>query len=381
MSAPSVSKIEELDSIRGIAALLVVLYHMPAWNPLLHGIRAIHNSYYMVDLFFVLSGYVMQLNYGNRLRTAGDLARFQVLRLGRLYPVHLLFLVVALLTATSGWLASSVFGLEIPNGTAFKGTTVGTFVQQLLLVQSLGFSRIEHPLNLPSWSISVEFYTYLVFGLLCLIPFLRARLATFVVLAAGSLVCLAMGVEFVGSFSEILQCFAGYFLGCLVAVLVARYPGICPRGSALVAILLMVLFLCLKTDPRFDIAIFFLSALIVLALVASPDGIVKAVLRHRSFKFLGLISYSIYMSHTFVLWCCNQFVRVVLKIPEAAVDGISTPQLSLWGALAWYGIAVAGTIVLSAITFKYIEDPWRLRCRDFVRNYMSRRASVAAERA
>src|ERR1044071_342255 len=133
MTTVSVSKIEELDSIRGIAALLVVLYHMPVWNPWLHGVPAIHNSYYMVDLFFVLSGFVMNLNYGDRLKNGGDLARFQMVRLGRLFPVHLLFLVLALMAAMSGHVAASVFGLDTPNGSAMEDTTANTFIQQLLM--------------------------------------------------------------------------------------------------------------------------------------------------------------------------------------------------------------------------------------------------------
>ena len=84
MSKESSGKIEELESIRGLAALLVVLFHMPAWNMSLHEMRFIQDSYYMVDLFFVLSGFVMNLNYGDRLHNGRDLARFQFLRLGRL---------------------------------------------------------------------------------------------------------------------------------------------------------------------------------------------------------------------------------------------------------------------------------------------------------
>jgi peptidoglycan/LPS O-acetylase OafA/YrhL len=368
----AVSKIEELDSIRGIAAVLVVLYHIPLWTPWLHGIQAIKNSFYMVDVFFVLSGFVMNLNYGDRLRDGKDLARFQVLRLGRVYPVHVLFLFVALGTATAAWLASIFFGLSVPNGGAFKDNTVGTFVQQLLMVHALGFTHIDQPFNLPSWSISVEFYTYLVFGVVCLISWVRARLSMFALLAGGSLLCLAMGDAFVGNFSQILQCFAGYFVGCLLAALVATFPRICPRGSTLVALLLMALFLCLKTAPGFDVTIFLVSALLVLAIVASPDDGIKAILRHRWLKFLGLISYSIYMSHTFVLWSCNQFLRVVLKRPEAVYGGISTPQLSWWGGMAWSLFALAATIALSTLVFRYVEDPWRLKVKDFVRNYMPR---------
>jgi len=85
-----------------------------------------------------------------------------------------------------------------------------------------------------------------------------------------------------------------------------------------------------------------------------------AAQNHSSLKFLGRVSYSIYMSHIFVLWICNQTVRVVLHRPEAMVDGISTPQLSLLGAVFWYAIALAGTILLSTWVFRYVEEPCRL---------------------
>jgi peptidoglycan/LPS O-acetylase OafA/YrhL len=371
MSAQPTAKIEELESIRGIAALLVVLFHMPMWNAQLHGVRFVLNSYYMVDLFFVLSGFVMNLNYGAQLLSGRDLARFQFLRLGRLYPVHLLFLLLAVLTAAASWIAATAFGLKIPGGSAFKGATFASFTEQLLLVHSLGFFQIAHPFNLPSWSISVEFYTYLLFGLLCLISHYALRLSTFVALSGAALVLLSFGGDVIGHFSEILQCLAGYFLGCLVASYSARHRRALPRGSTFVALAAMTVFLCLRTDPHFTVAIFFLSALLIVAVVCSGDDAMKRLLGHRSLKFLGLVSYSIYMSHIFVLWVCNQFVRVVLRRPEAIVDGISTPQLSLLGGLLWYAIAIAGTILLSAWVFKYVEDPFRLKSKQFARRYLT----------
>ena len=371
MSAQPAGKIEELESIRGIAALLVVLFHMPAWNARLQDIRFIHNGYYMVDLFFVLSGFVMNLNYGDRLHSVRDLARFQFLRLGRLYPMHLLFLLLAVLTAASSWIAAAAFGLNIPNGSAFKDATFAAFTEQLLLIHSLGFFKIAHPFNLPSWSISVEFYTYLVFGIMCLISQYVLRLSAFVALSGAALVLLSFGGENIGNFSAILQCLAGYFMGCLVASFAARRPRALPRGSTFAALAAMTLFLCTRKDPQFDIAILFLSAALIAAVVCSRDDLAKGVLRHKSLKFLGLISYSIYMSHSFVLWVCNQFVRVVLRRPEAIAEGISTPQLSLFGAFLWHGIAIAGTILVSALVFKYIEDPFRLRSKEFARRFMT----------
>jgi peptidoglycan/LPS O-acetylase OafA/YrhL len=370
MSAQPAGKIEELESIRGLAALLVVLFHMPTWNARVHEMRFIHNGYYMVDLFFVLSGFVMNLNYGDRLHSARDLVRFQFLRLGRLYPVHLLFLLVAVLTATSSWIATTAFGLNIPSGSAFKGATVGSFTEQLLLIHSLGVFRIAHPFNLPSWSISVEFYTYLVFGVMCLISYRALRLAVFIALSSAAMTLLAFGGESIANFSEILQCLGGYFLGCLVALFAARFPQALPRGCTLAALAAMTLFLCTRKVPQFDIAIFFLSALLIAAVTCSGDDFTKALLRHDAPKFLGLISYSIYMSHIFVLWVCNQFLRVVLHRPEGIADGISTPQLSVLSALLCEGIAVAGTILVSTQVFKYVENPCRLKSKELARRFM-----------
>jgi peptidoglycan/LPS O-acetylase OafA/YrhL len=144
-----------------------------------------------------------------------------------------------------------------------------------------------------------------------------------------------------------------------------------PRGSTFAALAAMTVFLCTRTAPQFDIAIFFLSALLIVAVVCSGDDYAKGMLRHRSLKFLGLISYSIYMSHAFVLWVCNQFVRVVLRRPEAMAEGISTPQLSLFGAVLWSAIAVGGTILLSFLVFKYVEDPFRLKSKEFARRFMT----------
>ncbi len=84
-------KIEELESIRGLAALLIVFHHIPKWNPILDT-KIINNGYLMVELFFVLSGFVIFSAYANKIGDKRDLLRFQFLRFGRLYPVHLLFL-------------------------------------------------------------------------------------------------------------------------------------------------------------------------------------------------------------------------------------------------------------------------------------------------
>jgi peptidoglycan/LPS O-acetylase OafA/YrhL len=101
-------KIEELESLRGLAAFLIVLHHMPHWNSILDIIRLVKNGYLMVEFFFVLSGFVIFNAYSEKINTKKDIVRFQFLRFGRLWPVHILFLIVFLGIETARY----IFGVQ-----------------------------------------------------------------------------------------------------------------------------------------------------------------------------------------------------------------------------------------------------------------------------
>ena len=104
IGAPHLAKINELESLRGLAALLVVFFHVPKWNSFLN-VGIINNGYLMVELFFVLSGFVIFNAYSNNIKSKRDLMRFQFLRFGRLYPVHILFLLILLLIEVAKYFA------------------------------------------------------------------------------------------------------------------------------------------------------------------------------------------------------------------------------------------------------------------------------------
>lgn len=158
------TKIEELESIRGLAALLVVFFHIPKWNTLLD-IGIINNGYLMVELFFVLSGYVIYTAYAHKIINRNDLFRFQFLRFGRLYPVHFVFLVAFIFIEIAKYIAQSKLGITSPNTQPFRENNLTAIIQQLFLVQAIGPTHNTTTFNGPAWSISVEFYTYLVFGM------------------------------------------------------------------------------------------------------------------------------------------------------------------------------------------------------------------------
>src|ERR1700722_20952622 len=84
-----------LESMRGVAALTVALYHTGWTNPV-SDLPFVRNGYLMVDFFFVLSGFVICHSYGGKIESFQSFSRFIWLRLGRLYPLHVALLFVFL---------------------------------------------------------------------------------------------------------------------------------------------------------------------------------------------------------------------------------------------------------------------------------------------
>ncbi|HKB55248.1 MAG TPA: acyltransferase, partial [Ramlibacter sp.] len=136
MAAPrtTANHFEALDGWRGLCACLVVLFHFHGYSPI-YSAGLIRDSYLFVDFFFVLSGFVIAWNYQTRLHSWRDVRQFLVLRVGRLYPLHIFVLFVFL-----GWETTKLLmGHASPNGSAaFTGETQpGTVLSNVFLVQSL----------------------------------------------------------------------------------------------------------------------------------------------------------------------------------------------------------------------------------------------------
>ncbi len=91
LPTPATGRFEALDGWRGVCACLVVLFHVHGYSPI-YSWSLVRNSYLFVDFFFVLSGFVISWNYGARLDSWSGVKRFLVLRLGRVYPLHVFML-------------------------------------------------------------------------------------------------------------------------------------------------------------------------------------------------------------------------------------------------------------------------------------------------
>jgi peptidoglycan/LPS O-acetylase OafA/YrhL len=367
-------KIQELESIRGLAAMLVVFYHTPRWNPLCN-IGIINNGYIMVDLFFVLSGFVIYKAYAEKINSKSDLCRFQFLRFGRLYPVHITLLFVFLAIEVAKYAAKLKYGVVSPNSRPFEYNNLAAFVENLFLLTAV-IPNNWVSFDYPAWSISAEFYTYLVFGLIVLY-WRKAKAGVFGALAAVSLVMVTTNVTF--GMEPMLRCFAGFWLGAVTGRIIEKSQAKIPDAFAIGIFAALILFLQFKTPHHGDSWVYFLTAALIIALVLAERRILNQALNHKILTWLGTISYSIYMTHAAVGWGINQVIRVILRYPEAVqADGRSTPQLTGVETVIAYAAMVACVLAFSQLVYSFIEEPLRKKSRRYAARCFAPPEAVAS---
>jgi peptidoglycan/LPS O-acetylase OafA/YrhL len=156
---PYPDDIRPLTGLRFIAAFWLLLYFF--WDRFGLGARdlvgLVHAGSYGVDLFFILSGFILAHVYGRQIETKQFSWRgFIWARLARIYPLHLF----CLLIMVSLWAVAKGAGAQLPQG-AFE---VSQIPAHLFLVQAWGVVGSDG-WNFPSWSISAEWFAYLIFPL------------------------------------------------------------------------------------------------------------------------------------------------------------------------------------------------------------------------
>ncbi len=362
MSPKSVN-IVGLTSLRGIAAMGIVFHHFiatvfPDLHSFLPGL-AISKLYLFVDLFFILSGFVLSHVYCQRFSrglTGVVYKEFMLARFARIYPLHLFMLLVFLaFQLVYLTVLANANNPELIQELGFgHRRTFLSFLSNLFLLQ--GFPAAGY-WNEPSWSISAEWFTYF------LVPFLvvfvhgvnRARkilvfILGLIVIIAIELIKGDLGMWW-GGWPLMIRCLAEASMGI---VLYQLYLGGVARffdgRSVTIIFLASVLSMALPIPHVITVLLFVLLVLAVTQLnEASSHWLV-----HRGLVYLGVISYSIYMIH----W----FVRQLILEPSIWFLG-SKPGglLSIAEESAVVLAAVFLVIALSHFCYYQIEMPWRAR--------------------
>ncbi|HMH17901.1 MAG TPA: acyltransferase [Burkholderiales bacterium] len=375
-----------LDSWRGLAACLVALFHFEAYSHL-YDVPFLRNSWLFVDFFFVLSGFVIAANYQQRLLDGFGVGRFLILRLGRLYPLHFVMLMLfvgsellkllrRMLIPAALWSINPIAPFSTPQ------QAPDTILANLLLVQSLHLYDFL-TWNIPSWSISTEFYTYIVF-VLCLVGFRKhAWIALLFAMIGGPVLIATLSEHNMHTESDwgIVRCIYGFAAGVLSWSLYEKWNKRLRKwlsGSVAEwgAFGLVVAFVSMADATVVSIAAPYVFGLVVLVF-AFEAGTASSILRLRPLVFLGTLSYSIYMTHVFVgekLFNAGSVLahlRHVEPFTHREINGQDTYFLGtqLWHGDIAYPVYLALIIAMSYFTYRWIEKP----AREWVRSRVQRR--------
>ena len=294
-----------LDGLRGLGAVMGVLFHLSENNLLPH-YSFLKNSHLFVLVFFVISGVVISSSSSHTPNFS--FAKFILRRFARIWPVHAVILFAMMSFHIFLWGKSGLEAREY-----FIGDhALNSFFLSLLLIQSMGvYDAVVW--NGPSWSISVEFYTYVLFAL-----FITFFQKYFRILSISMWIASVVLVYSYGGLSNLpytlifFYCTLGFFSGVLLFDFSPqdRAPGseafINTRQLAAFAILLI----CLQFYHLSPIIIapFLFATTAIIADISSNSGILSAIFSARPFYFLGRISYSLYIAHIPLL---NIFTRTM----------------------------------------------------------------------
>jgi peptidoglycan/LPS O-acetylase OafA/YrhL len=346
--------IKSLEGLRGAAAVVVVLHHMCYAPP----DRLFINGYLAVDLFFVLSGFIICRAYADELTNGEAIGAFVLRRFGRLWPVYAITGVIAVVAS---------IGFHRP--ALSDAFAIVSLTQGLGLFDPSGVGGV-------SWSASDEFYVYLLFSTICFTFRRRSRIAVFLALSFFGYVaavdaslghaCLQRGGclgSLIGSYGW-ARCIVGFCIGALLCEFRGRTSALANSKAAQLIAFAAMLSLLLFADelPGTAFAAPLAFALLV-ATLADDKGPIASLFQSRPAQYLGKISYPLYLSHGAMF---PPFIYVTWGLP-------------LSGRIIPYGTFLFWAFASAHFLNKYVEILCRDRFNEWAR--IMRSSSKVARKA
>jgi peptidoglycan/LPS O-acetylase OafA/YrhL len=385
-------EIKALSGLRIVAALWVVLFHFRpllqmASPPLYDSLKPVLDCGAQgVDLFFILSGFVLTWNYLDRMGESWSTKatlHFLWLRLARVWPLYLVTMHLAAL-----WIIFTLNVGDFPSPEAGQLTAI-SYLRQLAMVQ-LWFQPFFDGSSWdgPAWSISAEWLAYLLFGLLVLVIHridraTRAKGLLLLALAASLppiVLLVASGGQFYTPWSWLPRIVLQFTAGALACAAVRkltlsdrarRHAG--HAALALVGVIVGVLYL-VDAHPlgtvRDDFGLVDVLFMPLVVTLAIGVGTLPALLSTRLMVYGGQVSFGLYMVHELVhtawLWIMAQYH--VTMVP------------SINAKLVFVGLIVVA-VALGVVLFHVVEEPARIWMRRMVGERRLPVTETHAERA
>jgi peptidoglycan/LPS O-acetylase OafA/YrhL len=361
-----------LTSLRGIAALLVVLFHIrfyladSAFARTL--IPILSHGYLAVDFFLVLSGFIMAYKYHEHFREGvrAHSLDFLAKRIARIFPLHA-FVMLA-------YIAIPV--MLVATGREFDVAQFGIyeFVCKFLLVDLWTFDQVSwKSWNVPSWTISAEFFAYLLFPL-AMFGFQRLGKYVVPIILVGACLLLALGYQARGCANlgecighmGLIRCVIEFALGIGVYLARRGTSEIPARAFAIGTTVALAGYIALALSPIPNYWYVPVSFAVLLYGLLGFASVVHRVLETRPLVFLGDISYSVYLTHVLI-------AEVMFRVFVAPGATTASP-----GLIAAYVLVV---LAFSTMTYRLVEKPSRRRVYELLTGKRGAARTVAKNRS
>lgn len=349
---------EILDGLRGLAALVVVIFHFMEIIIADFSQNFIAHGYLAVDFFFCLSGFVIAYAYDTRIAGMG-LKTFIKLRLIRLQPLVIIGSILGLLT----FIFDPYSDLYAIYG--FKETALIFITSMLLIPYPVVSERYFNLFNLnaPSWSLFWEYVANLAYAVI-LFRITKKVLLPLTIVAAAVLFYVgyhANGLLGGWSGETFFDGLARISFSFLMGMLIFRFNWIIKNKLGLIgmSILLMVAFIApyshdwnWMVDPI--IVVFYFPLIVSLGAGAVLDDKYWKIN-----KFSGDISYPLYMTHYPFMWVFANYVVA----EEPRMD-----------QLIWViPVSIIALVVFAQLVTKFIDFPIRHYLKDRLKAKVSRK--------
>lgn len=348
----------KLESLRGVFALIVIIAHSP-YNIYKKELHFMSHADILVDFFFILSGFIISLAYEHRISKGLSFKSYFISRLGRIYPLHFFTLILCLLVLVIKQFSGLKFHF-------LSSSSVASFFSNFFLIHSLGIHN-ELTWNFPSWSISVEFYTYLLFFLGLKIYDKKKNIKIPIIISfACYMTLLIWSKKSIGSYSYdlgILRCIGGFYFGVCIYRFQNKFNLKIFKHIYLLETLsiffLIFLFTITKyTSFRLDLFFILVFGIIILVYAKKENGFLGKIFNSKILKTIGRYSYSIYLMHSFVITIVIIFTKYILRRNSADFSGYQSVIIN-------FSIIII-TLIISKYTFKYIEDYYRIKAKRYI---------------
>lgn len=326
------TKFATLDVMRGLAAIAVMALHLN-FTPGVPG--RMSSAHLSVDLFFIISGFVIAHAYSERLTAGMSWTEFMLVRLVRLYPLYLAGLALGLL-----WRISA---LALHQPAAMTAVDIGRAAilgLAFLPAPSNGASTDAWPLNPVFWSLFFEIIVNLGAALvwrrltglaLGLIVLLGATALSAVAMTLGSL---QHGYQFHELWAGLARATFSFFAG--VAIFRLGERAMAPKLPPIVAVaLIAAILLCPVSHgvrAAFDLAAVLIAFPLLVAAARNNPGPIMT----RLFGALGAASYAIYTLH-----------RPLIGVADVFKDALALPR-PLY-AMGFMVMVIVGSIVVDRV--------------------------------